>query len=85
MVRYLDFILSDLGNCTVLSIGNTMESSSKELLWFVLSGKNEEKKSKSKAKLEESNRVSVVVWSGKGGERRLLFKVVGFGTKFGST
>lgn len=43
------------------------------------------KKSKSKAKLEESNRVSVVVWSGKGGERRLLFKVVGFGTKFGST
>lgn len=44
MVRHLDFILSDLGNCTVLSIDNTMESSSKELLWFVLSGKNEEKK-----------------------------------------
>lgn len=43
------------------------------------------KKSKSKAKLKESNRVTVVVWSGKGGEHRLLFKVVGFGTKFGST
>lgn len=43
------------------------------------------KKSKAKAKLEESRRVSVVVWAGKGSEHRLLFKVVGFGTKFGST
>lgn len=34
--------------------------------------------------LEESSRGAIVFCIGKGGECRLLFRVVGFGTKFGS-
>lgn len=32
MVRHLNFVLSDLGNCTILGIGNRIEFSFKGLL-----------------------------------------------------